>query len=295
MSRDAEVPRGYGVQVKLNDLEFPIAAGYRCERHPDQPQCGGARGTRANRGSGHTRSSVDQGPQSNVALAKGIRIGKLEFQDCVVEVSERTSIDNEEGLIGADVFSSYLIDIDGPNYSLRLSPLPKRPQEPTGTTALDTDGEGAPLPEDRYVAPEMANWSKVFRFGHELLIPTYVNDSPSMLFEIDSGSSSTMISATAARKITKTYRDDMMTVKGLNGTVNKVYSTYAVTLRFNRFAQQNQKVVTFDLSNLSKGVGTEISGLLGFTTLRWLDMKIDYRDGLVDFSYDPMQLPALLP
>jgi hypothetical protein len=27
--------------------------------------------------------------------------------------------------------------------------------------------------------------------------------------------------------------------------------------------------------------------MLGFVMLRLLDIKIDYRDGLVDFSYDP--------
>jgi hypothetical protein len=34
-------------------------------------------------------------------------------------------------------------------------------------------------------------------------------------------------------------------------------------------------------------VGTEISGTLGFGMLFMLDIRIDYRDGLVDFSFDP--------
>ena len=38
---------------------------------------------------------------------------------------------------------------------------------------------------------------------------------------------------------------------------------------------------------MSDRTGTEVSGVLGFTTLRLLDVKIDYRDGLVDFVYDP--------
>ena len=40
---------------------------------------------------------------------------------------------------------------------------------------------------------------------------------------------------------------------------------------------------------MSDRLGTEASGVLGFTTLHLLDIKIDYRDGLVDFSYDPKQ------
>jgi hypothetical protein len=31
-------------------------------------------------------------------------------------------------------------------------------------------------------------------------------------------------------------------------------------------------------------------GFLGFGMLRMLDIKIDYRDGLIDFNYDPNRL-----
>lgn|ERR1035437_2781957 len=32
--------------------------------------------------------------------------------------------------------------------------------------------------------------------------------------------------------------------------------------------------------------GTELSGFLGFAMLRQLELKLDYRDGLVDLEYD---------
>jgi len=48
-------------------------------------------------------------------------------------------------------------------------------------------------------------------------------------------------------------------------------------------------VTTFDLSHLSDRMGTEVSGVLGFTTLRLLEMRIDYRDGIVDFTYKPQR------
>ena len=49
--------------------------------------------------------------------------------------------------------------------------------------------------------------------------------------------------------------------------------------------------MTLDLSAVSKSTGTEVSGILGFEMLRILQVKIDYRDGLVDFVYDPKHLP----
>jgi hypothetical protein len=45
-------------------------------------------------------------------------------------------------------------------------------------------------------------------------------------------------------------------------------------------------LTAFDTKYISDGIGTEISGFLGFTLLRLLDIKIDYRDALVDFNYD---------
>jgi hypothetical protein len=46
-------------------------------------------------------------------------------------------------------------------------------------------------------------------------------------------------------------------------------------------------VDTLDLSLFSRSLGTEVSGFLGFDTLRLLEIKLDYRDGLVDFEYAP--------
>ena len=45
--------------------------------------------------------------------------------------------------------------------------------------------------------------------------------------------------------------------------------------------------MTIDLSGISKNLGIEVSGFLGFSTFRQLEMKIDYRDGLIQSVYDP--------
>jgi len=45
--------------------------------------------------------------------------------------------------------------------------------------------------------------------------------------------------------------------------------------------------VAFGTSHISNSIGVEVSGTLGFAMLRLLDIKIDYRDGLVEFTYNP--------
>jgi tetratricopeptide (TPR) repeat protein len=318
--RDPKHIVGYGLVVKLNDRNNRLLL--------DTGSSGILIGRKSAEKAGLKRISDvryqeqgigDKGAQGEyLELADHIRVGELEFTNCVVRVADRTSITNEDGLIGADVFSSYLIDIDFPGEKLRLSPLPKRPDDTVTPTALNTEGESrsnsddkaegssdpmaesasaaskaantapAPrLPRDRYVAPEMKDWTPVFRFGHALLIATVVNNSKPMLFLIDTGAGVNHLSVRAGREVTKISSDPNVQVKGLSGTVNNVYRADNATLRFGRFAQKNQDVVTFDLSKLSKSTGTEVSGILGFQLLHMLQVKIDYRDGLVDFAYDP--------
>ncbi len=51
--------------------------------------------------------------------------------------------------------------------------------------------------------------------------------------------------------------------------------------------QTNNDLFAFDTSNLSRFAGLEVSGFLGYTILRQLATRIDYRDGLIKFDYDP--------
>jgi predicted aspartyl protease len=250
-----------------------------------------------------------------VGVADSIKIGDLEFQNCSVEVIEQRSVVGDDGLIGADVFEDFLVDIDFPNEKLKLSQLPKRPGEVEQKVALNSEhdnssdsdspepsaeakaGEHGPSDaetaasaarfRDRYVAPEMQAYTRVFRFGHDLLVPTTIGKVPSKLFLIDTGATMSTISPAAAREVTKVHGDSDTVVNGISGKVNDVFSANKAVLSFGHVRQENQDMISFDTKNLSDDIGTEISGFLGFTTLRYLDIKIDYRDDLIDFSYDP--------
>ncbi len=221
---------------------------------------------------------------------------------------ESRSVADEDGLIGANVFDDFLVDIDFPDEKLKLSALPKRPGEAEQNLALKdeedadnessanpqnsagSDSKASPVPagpQDRYISPEMQSYSRVFLFGHHILVPTKIGDVPPKLFILDTGGFTNMISPAAAREVTKVGADPDMQVKGVSGSVNKVYSANKAVLTFGHLRQENQDMLAFDTTSLSNNAGTEISGFLGFTMLRLLDIKIDYRDALVDFSFDP--------
>jgi len=225
--------------------------------------------------------------QGYVAYADKLQIGELEFENCYVDVIDKKRTLDEDGLIGTDVFGSYLVDIDFPDAKLKLSQLPAYPDQTGEQPSLQSERTVRSSLHDRWVPPEYKNFETVFRFGHMLLLPVRLNKSPYRLFLLDTGAWDNTLTPAAAREASKIHTDSDIKVKGLNGDVKTVYSTGEILLTFGRFQQRRDDMVAFDLSNMSNDIGTEISGGLGFAMLNLLDIKLDYRDNLVDFEYNP--------
>jgi Flp pilus assembly protein TadD len=224
------------------------------------------------------------------AWAESVRIGGLEFRNCAVQVVDTRDMPGDvEGLIGANVFAPFLVTLDYPNRKLVLGQLPPLPGE-KGTLALDTGG--ADSLHDRYIAPEMKDYTKVYRSGPYLMLPARLNASATGavkagLFVIDTGSWATTISPEAAQQIAQLREDSSLNVEGMNGRVEKVYAADDITFGFAQLRQKVPQVIAFDTSRVSKSAGLEISGFLGASILDQLTIHLDYRDGLVKFDYDP--------
>jgi tetratricopeptide (TPR) repeat protein len=249
------------------------------------------------------------------AYADSIQIGGLEFQDCEVRVLDSRNVADEDGLIGMDVFSRFLVTLDYPMRKLGLGPLPPRPGEAETTPTLRSDqAEGnpggdtnenaassadagdkpaaqaaAPVahgPFDRYIAPEMKDWTAVYRVGHQLLLPVNMNKKVNKLFILDTGAWATSVAPDAAREVTKVNSaGDEMKVKGISGTVQQAYFADQITFYFAHLGQMVQMVPSFDIANVSKSTGMEVSGFIGASTIDLTTLKIDYRDGLIHFDY----------
>jgi len=314
--RDPQHLRGYGLPVVLNGHKSSLmldtgASGILVKRAIAEKA--GVSSISSTKISGIGSKGRKNG---FFGVADSIKIGELEFQNCTVEIMDSRSVADEDGLIGADVFSHFLVEIDFPNEKLKLSQLPQRPGEieqkpalkdedddPDDSNADDDSGKGTkdsagsganstatrPTnsgPQDRYIAPEMQTYTRVYRFGHDLLIPTSIGNVSAKLFLLDSGALTNSISPVAAREVTKVHGDSDIIVKGISGQVDQVFTANKATLQFGHLRQQNQDIIAFDTRPVSDSVGTEVSGFLGFTTLRFLDIKIDYRDALINFEYD---------
>ncbi|MGB8030710.1 MAG: aspartyl protease family protein [Terracidiphilus sp.] len=318
LMRDATHVDGFGLDVKLNNrsarLEIDTGAGGLLVTSAIAKHAG------LQAFSHHQIGGVGDEADRNgfTAYVDSIRIGDLEFQNCAVQVIDGRYMPGDiDGLIGMDVFSQFLVTLDYPMRKLSLSPLPPRPGEDPGsagklkTESDDEENDGQAMeksaqpgtavapanaaaenppthgPYDRYVAPQMMDYTKVYRVGQDLILPAALNASKIKLFILDTGSWTTTVSPQAAREVTKVYGDSSFRVEGINGEVSKTYLANKIVFRFANLSQEVNDVLAFDTSKLSKADGMEISGLLGATTLFQLTIHIDYRDGLVRFEYDP--------
>ncbi len=242
------------------------------------------------------------------AYADDLRIGSLEFKDCLVEVSNTPSIVGKDGLIGADVFENYHVKLDFPAHQMTLSQLPPIPGEhahhgaplnasgvgnatPDPSSPDQAHGPATPAPAihyvDRYIGPEMRQWSPFARVGHQIFINGELKDKKPRLFLLDSGSSVSILSIPAAESAGSVHSDTQDSLTGLSGRVANLYTEGGVDLDFARLRAPLKDVLVINMDGLSTESGVEVSGIIGLQILRYLTLDIDYRDGLIRVVYDP--------
>ena len=220
-------------------------------------------------------SGVGDGGERNMfsAVADTCQVGPLSFKNCLIRALEgkRAISGDEDGLIGADFFQDYVVEIDFQKRLLHLKPLPPRPPDPQGY--------------NREVPPDEKDFTPVFRFGHMLFVSTRVNGKATGLFLLDTGAELSNIDSTFARLSTKLHGEDYLHVKGVSGEVKKVYEADKAELQFGRFRQNNLGIPSFDLNNSPEHKDVRMSGIIGIPLLAMFRLTIDYRNGLVNFVY----------
>jgi predicted aspartyl protease len=215
------------------------------------------------------------GSESGVGVWLGyadeLRIGDLAFKNVIVKVAEHGSIDTSGGLLGGDLFKRFLLKIDFENRRVDLDPLFGPPW----------DGFA---PVDPYAGPEMKLFTPIVQVRHYLLIPTLVSeqersDQTNALFLIDTGAGFNSISTDLARRVTTVRKNHHMSIKGVSGQVKTLYEADRVILRFAGFQHPVARLAAFDLSNISRSAGMEVSGIVGMPLLStFRSITIDYRD-----------------
>jgi hypothetical protein len=225
-------------------------------------------------GSFEARGLGDKGAKNAFAsVADNCAIGPLKYRTCVFNALEgkgRVAGEND-GLIGADFFSGYTIQVDFQRRLLHLTPQPDRPPNPQGY--------------DRTIPPEEAGFTPVFRAGGHLYVSTKVNGTSTGLFLLDTGSQQSNIDSTFARLSTKIHGNAFLHVKGLSGEVKDVFEADKAELQFAHFRQANLGLTALNLNNVPEHQEFRMAGIFGIPLLSMFRLTIDYRNGLVNFDY----------
>ncbi len=206
-------------------------------------------------------------------LASEIRIGDVTFAEFPVSVFRAAETSDFDGIIGADVFQRFVINIDFVKEELTLDPRPKL-EEASSDDLEDAANEPAP------------GFFRALRYGNHLTVYTSANQLPKKLFLIDSGASLNLIDEDVAREAAPTYRDDRIGVRGIQGKVEKSSVAQQVSLVFAGFRYNNPSLVAISFEKISESAGVGIAGILGLPVLSQGKLSIDYRNGTVRFEYN---------
>lgn len=214
-----------------------------------------------------------KGAPAHTVQADTVRIGALEFHNCMVGVSDTPFADGVDGFIGTDVFASYLITLNYPQEKLELDPLPRLPGDTKNA-----------LPGDRYSGPDVRAFTPVYHKNQYLLVSVMLNKKDRRLFVLDTGMGLSTMTTEVAHSISNTRVNFTNPMKTVSGSTLQIYRD-GFDLQFaNLSFDHKDHILEFDPSAIEQNAGMEVAGMLGFDILQSLVMHIDYRDGLVHFD-----------
>lgn len=208
-----------------------------------------------------------------------LRIGTLEFRNCMLGVSNTPFTGNSDGFIGTDIFSPWMVTLDFRLQKLLLSPLPK---------------QAGVLPGDRPNAPELANFTPVYRRRQYFLAPVTFKDNSQKLFILATGMRNSAMTSDAAHSVSKMKVDFTNTEQTTSGTrVQFFREVFDMQLPAQPQIHQGH-ILQFDPAVVDQNAGFEIAGMMGLDILRQFTLHLDYRDGLVEFEPANGERPPLL-
>lgn len=203
-------------------------------------------------------------------IAPEIRISDVLFADYPVSAFRAAKSSDTDGLIGADVFKSFIVTIDFPKMEMSLEP------RSTGPGSDDEPVDASPPP---------SGFHRAFRFGNHLTLPTQINNGKPSLFLIDSGAAANLLDTEIGSLSTGVHRDDATKVGGVQGMVNQTSRTDRVSLVFAGFRQDSNSLIAISLEHTCDEFGVALGGILGWPILSHLSLTIDYQQGILHFEH----------
>jgi len=232
-----------------------------------------------------------------------MQIGPMQLGKCSVSVVPDAELGHRYSVIGTSVFRDFKLHLDWVAKLMTLTPYPGPPvvtAESAPVDATTPDGE--------------QRWSRALIDDHRILVPAVVQKRPVGLMMIDTSSTLNMLSPAAATPF-KPSADQTVAVEGVSGNLVRIFRKDgggetdrsniigvdgvaggknvpikrvgdSLTVAFAGNQPPDFALFSFDISAASHTAGLELGGILGYTVLRQFYIDIDYRNGLINLTYD---------
>jgi predicted aspartyl protease len=189
---------------------------------------------------------------------KEIEVGDVKVKNTPVGTFNDPLISQiADGILATSIFSDFVVNIDYTSSQLSLSR--KRPSVPAGTEVLP-----------------------VWFFSNLLLLPLEVNGQRGN-FIVDTGAVTTVLSHNMAAQLgvdEKTPGAKInMGIAGVGGFEGVVLKVPDVTFKTPKNTEVFPQVVAIDLKQISKTIGTEVSGIIGYDFFSDYKITLDYYAG----------------
>jgi len=167
-----------------------------------------------------------------------------------------------DGILGTSILSDFIITVNYPAGQLELS-------------------------RKRAATPASAEVVPIWFFSNLLLLPLEVNGKKGN-FVVDTGAVTTVLSHSMAaqlgvRENTPGAKVDMG-IAGVGGFEGVVLKVPDVTFKTEKNSEAFPQVVAIDLKQISKMIGTEVAGVVGYDFLSDYKLTLDYYAGEIRIS-----------
>ena len=193
---------------------------------------------------------------SRLTLAGTVSLGELAFDECLVEVSDHSLTAGTDGILGMDLFERFRIHLDPAARLLELTP---------------------------YDTPAMPSGDSVPAIGlrNLLFVKARLEGGNEGLFLVDTGAA---FSSLARDLVPATMHQGPVHLQGAQGALSGAVRVGPVELRIGRRSMVDMTPVAMDLRQLSQFEGVEIAGVLGYSVLGKSSLRINLREGTVEFA-----------
>jgi tetratricopeptide (TPR) repeat protein len=167
-----------------------------------------------------------------------------------------------DGILGTSIFSDFIVTVDYPAGQLLLT-------------------------RKRQAAPAGAEVLPVWFFSNLLLLPLDVNGKRGN-FIVDTGAVTTVLSLGMAAQLgvdEKTPGAKVnMGIAGVGGFEGVVLKIPDVTFKTGKNTEEFPQVVAIDLKQISKTIGTEVAGIIGYDFFSDYRLTLDYNGGTLQLA-----------